>query len=977
MRHPLSPTCCLYQCCILLTLLSHGAIQAQDCPVADPVTPPWLAYPSEPFRHVAWTPTGEMAANVYLKNTGAPLGRPFVFVEGIDFGLSGTSSEHQLGDFGWGAFHGCSPDQYPMMGHMPALLDSLQNRGFHPILVDFEDGSGDIFANAILLADILSHLRQYREDPRPMVVSGASMGGQIARIALQLLEADGVPHCCQLYLSLDSPHAGANVPLGLQQLIRILAGDNPELQGLNEALESIAARQLLLFQTDPNPLREQYQDSLNATAWPRHCRSVAIANGGTDVIPDEGLPLLDYEYAILSSDLIGDVGGLLDLEVHPHPGDPDHPLAGPLAPVTNLVETPQGPGWPWPLELTTGTGTPLNLPWSGSVDFMPGGTRPSMLQFVASFNQATAAMDLPWPIDIPPIGAGQFQPLHSFIPTPSALGIPPPWNAETMNNLASLSPFHSIHHGEYNEPHSEINPANVAFVLDQLDFTECPLSPGLLTGDQVLNAAGDWGLPGLSITGRLCLQSSDPQFGNAAAPPGSTGIFEVHPCTENIDVLAGGVLELGGGPAASASEAHLTLHSGTALTVTGHCILHEHSTLTLEAGATLTLNGGTLDLRAGSVLRAMPGSHIVGTSDFLWTQQPGSQVLLNGNCLLQNEVHWHHFHTENSIMSTSLSAHFNFGNGSAWEVHGPPAQTNWLLGEGALVTFTGSGDYIQSGSGVRWLGHAHWKSTLSGEMKFDDVALLGSGSDSLSVSGDLRISHLSSLALHLAQDGGEYRLEDAAFIGGSTRLCDNRVRWTDAEFSGHPVIHLGLGTEPAHLIEHCVFRETATALFLSGPGRMRIEDSAFESNAVGLHLRHGRAEAACCSFLSNDVAIRDDRALLVMKPEGGGGWNMFDDNDVHLQFNQAIPPEIQGGANHFGSHFSGWAAGSLEIPCAGGTVDWLIHGQSWDWPTSWPQIQDGLWTASLTGGVPCAVLALDLYPIPPSGCGGEGKRTGD
>ena len=170
-----------------LVALPH-ALFGQSCPTPAPLTPPWLSYPALPFRHVALTESGARAANVYMMDIGTGLGRPFVFVEGIDFGLGGTNSEFQLGDFGWAAFNGCSPDQYPMMAQMPVLLDSLLERGFHPILIDFESGAGDIFANAELLADILVHINGYKNDDRPIVLSGASMGGQIARIALRMME---------------------------------------------------------------------------------------------------------------------------------------------------------------------------------------------------------------------------------------------------------------------------------------------------------------------------------------------------------------------------------------------------------------------------------------------------------------------------------------------------------------------------------------------------------------------------------------------------------------------------------------------------------------------------------------------------------------------------------------------------------------------------------------------------------------------
>ena len=65
---------------------------AQGCPAPAPVSPPWLSYPAQPYRHVTATPQGAFAANVYLMDLEGGLGRPFVFVEGIDFGLNNVES---------------------------------------------------------------------------------------------------------------------------------------------------------------------------------------------------------------------------------------------------------------------------------------------------------------------------------------------------------------------------------------------------------------------------------------------------------------------------------------------------------------------------------------------------------------------------------------------------------------------------------------------------------------------------------------------------------------------------------------------------------------------------------------------------------------------------------------------------------------------------------------------------------------------
>ena len=311
------------------------------------------------------------------------------------------------------------------------------------------------------------------------------------------------------------------------------------------------------------------------------------------------------------------------------------------------------------------------------------------------------------------------------------------------------------------------------------------------------------------------------------------------------------------------------------------------------------------------------------------------------------------------------------------ELHGPADETHWILGEGAEVMLEGDGAFDMTGSGIRWMGQAQWKAMLSNGTVFNGAVWMASQSDSMIVSGKLTLQEHQSDGLHVRQDGGQFRMEDATFQGGSTTMLCNRVRWHRVQFSEHPVSHLGLGEEPAHLIAACLFADSQVGLQLRGPGRMRIEDSSFESNDIGLHLRHGRCEAACCAFTSNDIAIRDERALLIMQPDGGGGWNDFDFNDVHFHFDQAVPPEMLGGANHFGSHFSSWASGNLDIPCSGGAIDWVIHGQSWDWPVSWPQIQSGLWTSSQYNGAACPVVAVDLNPILPRDCGQDGKRPHD
>lgn len=955
-----------------LVALPH-ALFGQSCPTPAPLTPPWLSYPALPFRHVALTESGARAANVYMMDIGTGLGRPFVFVEGIDFGLGGTNSEFQLGDFGWAAFNGCSPDQYPMMAQMPVLLDSLLERGFHPILIDFESGAGDIFANAELLADILVHINGYKNDDRPIVLSGASMGGQIARIALRMMENEGLPHCAQLYLSLDSPHRGANIPIGLQQIIGALNSSDGNVATLYDALSEPAARQLLLKQTLPLYPRAHYQDSLDALGWPQWCRNIGIANGALGPVANSNQPLLDFEYAILSSEVVGDIGGLLDLEIHADPGSLTHPLAAPLYPVTSLLEVPSGSGWPWPLDLNVGHDQSGTEPWGGSLDVLPGGTRPSLRQFVEAFNVALEDMTLPWPLQIPAIESDDYQPLHSFIPTGSALGVSPPWAGLTAAQLVTGSPFDGVHFGEVNEPHSEVNPANIAFVLSQLDFTECPIPPGDLLGETALNADGDWFLPALHVLDRLCLQSADPTFGAAAAAPNSHGIFELQRCPGFLSVAPNASLELGGGTASDMSTAQLTVRSGSTLLISGQLTLHPGSELVIESGATLQISGGMVDQRPHSTVRALPGSLIQADGQTTWAQAASSQLYLDANMALAAHCQWQHHLFPQARIWTTHECRFELLEAAAMSMQSLEAETHWVIQPDAAVRIEGLGTWHQDHTGMRLLGGALWESNLSELVRFDDAQWTGTEGDSVHVCGPMWLRAHHASAVNLKHTQGECRMEHSSFQGGSTHLAQNKVRWRSCAFVHHPVVHTALGEEPAHLIENCHFQGAETGLSARGPGRLRLEECVFDGHVVGLKAQTSRLELACNTFTSNDIGLASNKALLVMRPEGGGGWNRFEDNDVHLKFQQAPFPELMGGANHFGHPYSGWATGSINTPCNGGGLDWLIDGQSWDWPTGWPQIQSGLWAWNSDGVQNCPIAAIDMAPITPKPCG-EGRK---
>ena len=113
-----------------------------------------------------------------------------------------------------------------------------------------------------------------------------------------------------------------------------------------------------------------------------------------------------------------------------------------------------------------------------------------------------------------------------------------------------------------------------------------------------------------------------------------------------------------------------------------------------------------------------------------------------------------------------------------------------------------------------------------------------------------------------------------------------------------------------------------------------------------------------------------------LTPTEGGGWCRFEENDVHLRFLQSEIPLWTSGANFFGTWGSQWAQGSLNLDCQG-PVDIDATGQSWAWPSSWPQVQSGLWATSVDG-MECPVNVVDLAPVPEQECRlGDEKKGSD
>ena len=182
---------------------------------------------------------------------------------------------------------------------LPALRSQLEQQGYDIVFLDFSEGAELIQHNAMVLVELLDWINQaaHREGNEETVVMGASMGGQVARFALAWMEQQRLCHNAKLYVSFDSPHRGANIPLGIQSLVDRLSEVWIGPGGFREAKTKLlrpASRQMLVMHFDPNATgpREAWQAwQQSPGSYPSLLCKVAVANGSGQAVGQPGMTL--------------------------------------------------------------------------------------------------------------------------------------------------------------------------------------------------------------------------------------------------------------------------------------------------------------------------------------------------------------------------------------------------------------------------------------------------------------------------------------------------------------------------------------------------------------------------------------------------------------------------------------------------------------------------------------------------------------
>ncbi|MBI5434612.1 MAG: hypothetical protein HZA52_17405 [Planctomycetes bacterium] len=387
---------------------------------------------------------GKMYVRLYpATGRSLPMQKPIVVIDGIDV-MNNRSFDEIWNDFG-------------------DTLQKLLDLGYDLVVCDYENGRDYIQRNGFAVREVLARLPSWQAPGHqfePAAILAGSMGTQTARYALTTAERDFEDHHIGLFVSVDGPYTGANIPIGLQGFVEFLAPEKQTVKDFLTGLDSPAASQLLRKNRfwvgwtkhvyEPRQEFIDYFAEANTLGLPKQCRNVAIASGSGDGTRVTTAGVVEYLRAKLIVTVqwwwwtIVSAG--VDIKV-----DSDH----------------QGQvfyGW----MKKPGSDARLKI-WSlgagaEKLDLAPGGLRDTPKTIKDAWNSS-----LLFSLFVPM--SSQLD-THCFIPTSSALGFvtsdlnyAPKYDAQ----LRQHSPFDAVHLGDPNTYHVSETAANIEFIADELE----------------------------------------------------------------------------------------------------------------------------------------------------------------------------------------------------------------------------------------------------------------------------------------------------------------------------------------------------------------------------------------------------------------------------------------------------------------------------------------------------------------------------
>lgn len=846
---------------------------------------------------------------VYIKYyQGAPaspqqFNKPLIFIEGIDFGQAYLKkNSHQahsydplqnslrLGEVGWPTLWGCD-SKYPFQ-KTPAYLDSLRNEGYDIIMLDFFNGADYMQRNAFLLIELINRINQNKNSDEQIVIIGASMGGQIARWALNYMEQNNMDHCVRLFCSFDSPWKGAHIPLSLQSFVKY---SGTELQNAN-ALEKLndlrkpATKQMLLYHIDhcdahfasktlfgkkkwnvsynfPNtqtngadPLFDQfYQEVFDMGDFPLKCRNIAMINGNNQGIKEfsDGQNFLHYDQSCWG----------LKNKVNLYAQG-----AG------NNIISELNAGYPFKeiWEKRYKTFNALNL------DNSPGGYRGDFLEVQVSIKDGLKKLGCN---HNPLLNHNQ----ATFVPAASAMALTnDDWDYKLKGQIreyscftSNLTNFEAFFAPLTNEKHVEISDDNMIWLLNQIRLGERKLEH---ENGQVLtktwnNPLENKHLSGLDINfgGSLHLNANKPIYDEAPdpndknfPPQGSTAkVILGISCSSNntININQGGKIILGDNnymnpDGNNKAEVHITNGGIVNINTGGEIKIHKNSKLIID-------KGGKLVIKDGAHLKLLDVGEIIIEDGGEFEYQQNAEIQLLNNAAL--------FHLKGKLRVTA-NATFTFtGNGKLIFDQAIP----WLLD-------TANNHYLDLNSFMSIAPNAKFK--LVGNSPIDKAKPLiecrkpfylkdGSG-------GKFEEIDILNGAINL-KNGALIYFFGKTFISYSTISSDdgnkhgglriwndgsyNLIRNTDIKNGNIGVFAQGFTGGNSLHFDHCNFSNNHRGLKING-GSFKCSNTTFFNNTFDIkgdalsgesQIRHGNFDNSSLTVANKSIVLTGQQGSLL------------------------------------------------------------------------------------------------------------------
>lgn len=909
------------------------------CSPPPPDLPPWpFADPSNPW----WVETvhnGIPVSGMALTRLGADgaFNRPLLVVEGFDPDLNGTAPVYGFGTMNWDAIWDCSDLAYPNTASMAYLLDSLQSEGFDLVYVDFQDGTLPALAQAALLETVLDRIATAVEAPGGTVVVGASMGGVIARLALRRRELAGIEDCVRQFITVDSPHQGAYLPLALQEALAFFAQEDPQAASLMNALNSPAARELLLLTPDGVlPEHLELQALLSTYGWPQTPACTALSNGHPLVNVPQGAD------ALIQGSIAAWGVNWAQVQLWPLPGNPYHSASTANANVVFDCSLPNTNGTWWEDLVTEGTawcatGAPA---WEN----VPASTSPHIQALSNALEAAGFVLEsaTDW---------------TAFVPVFSAL-----------DEMEGAAPSVQRRH----EPVGSA-PASHCDLTGHVDYLLTAILQAAAIGDP---GAGDasayphWGhlQPHRTFMGGGSLQ--DGMAWTIGTPLGNGGwgtawpTFHVQlaPCATPLLIGEGGSLEVGEPTGQGRGALHVTPGNVLAVGSGGTLQIGLGSELVVDAGGTLVLAGNGLQLAPGATLRVEPGGRVEITESGTIAPGEWARIELLGDICCNDHVAF--AISGNGTNEVVWSGTCFLGEGAEWR----------LSGEESALPLRSAGPCRCEGAGcsrwtdVAWALDSIAHVDLAATQRWKRLTMESDGT-----------SFISSSARWRWEGGGGDRLDiHHARVGNSDPLWADLVLTSSqvvTEFSAPRASDCTFEHTPwqSHLAPggnwtRCAFsgNPEATGLALvQSTGPHVLDGCSFDDLGTGLLVDQSTSHLACSEWThcATGIALMAGGEAVLLAP--AGGHNRFEMNERHATWDEAPWWDCAGGSNHFGPCWETAFSGSLVgVLGSNNTSAWLPASGN-----SWQGIAPNQLADLTSQGTGTAQLSLQPALLGPTSCG--------